>query len=357
MKISFILPENDDKPIGGFKIVYQYANEMTKRGHEVYISFLNTLYPEKKSRVRQWLGLKKRSLKYRLQQKEDPSSKITWFDIDERIKIKFHVIDGRQLPNADVIIATAAQTSFFVDKLSSRKGRKFYFIQNYETWAYSEDILQKSFKLPLRKIVIAKWLLKKIEKVTSDTIQIVPNFIDGIYMKETDNNRKNVISILNHDLPEKNTLFGIEVIKKVKERVPDLTVKMFGVAKRPPEGIPDYIEYYSRPSKQDLFKEIYAKSKVYILPSLLEGWGLTGTEAMASGAALVASDIPGVKEYAVNNRNSLLAKPNDLSEFTEKVLDLMLNENKRKAIVEIAKSDVKKYSLTESTTLFLSYLE
>jgi glycosyltransferase involved in cell wall biosynthesis len=357
LKINFILPENDDKPIGGFKIVYQYANEMTKRGHEVCISFLNDLYPEKRSKSRQWLSLQKRRIKHKIQGSIDPSSQITWFDLDKKVEVKFHVINESQLPNADVVIATAVQTSFFVDKLSSKKGRKFYFIQNYETWAYPEDKVHDSFKLPLKKIVIAKWLAEKIKKVTNDYIYIVPNFIDDIYMGKTSSDRENVVSILNHELPEKNTLFGIDVIKRVKEKVPDLTVKMFGVSNRPPEGLPKYISYYSRPSRQQLFNDIYAKSKIYIMPSLLEGWGLTGTEAMASGAALVASDIPGITEYAINNRNSLLAKPNDLKDFSEKVLELILDEKRRKEITEVAKEDVKKYSLIESTNLFLKCLK
>ncbi|MEI3210934.1 MAG: hypothetical protein V8S42_00375 [Lachnospiraceae bacterium] len=41
MKVCFVLPKFSRKPIGGFKIVFEYANRMSKRGHQVEILFLN----------------------------------------------------------------------------------------------------------------------------------------------------------------------------------------------------------------------------------------------------------------------------------------------------------------------------
>ena len=41
MKICFILPQILRKPVGGYKIVYEYANRLSDKGHKVDILFLN----------------------------------------------------------------------------------------------------------------------------------------------------------------------------------------------------------------------------------------------------------------------------------------------------------------------------
>ena len=37
MRISFVLPCSGRYPIGGFRIVYEYANRLADRGHQVSI--------------------------------------------------------------------------------------------------------------------------------------------------------------------------------------------------------------------------------------------------------------------------------------------------------------------------------
>ena len=40
MKITFCLPSFAEHPIGGFKMVFEYANRLSKNGHKVNIVFL-----------------------------------------------------------------------------------------------------------------------------------------------------------------------------------------------------------------------------------------------------------------------------------------------------------------------------
>ncbi|HWN72720.1 MAG TPA: hypothetical protein VNN15_02810, partial [Solirubrobacterales bacterium] len=35
MRIVFVLPARSAAPVGGFKVVYEYANRLVERGHEV----------------------------------------------------------------------------------------------------------------------------------------------------------------------------------------------------------------------------------------------------------------------------------------------------------------------------------
>lgn len=66
-------------------------------------------------------------------------------------------ISNNSIRDADVTIATAWPTAFEVNKLAEPKGKKFYFIQDYEIWDNAE-IGKKSYQLPLNKIVISTWI-------------------------------------------------------------------------------------------------------------------------------------------------------------------------------------------------------
>ncbi len=53
---------------------------------------------------------------------------------------RFTKLIEQSIPDADVVIATAWQTAYTVDRLSDNKGDKFYFVQNYEIWDVWNEI-------------------------------------------------------------------------------------------------------------------------------------------------------------------------------------------------------------------------
>ncbi|NLR09047.1 glycosyltransferase family 4 protein [Lactobacillus sp. HBUAS51381] len=347
MKINFVLPENGNKPIGGFKVVFQYANELVKRGNSVSISFLNNLYPERVSNLRAWISRERKRITH------GQSTKLNWFKLDSRVELHFNVIFESDFPKADVIVATAVQTAPVVANLDASYGNKFYFIQNYETWAYDDvNRVNNTFKLPLTKIVISKWLDDVVNTYTDDKIYFVPNFLDEkvFYDSQGVEARENIVSMLFHKLPEKNVAFGLKVLSAVKKEIPDLHVKLFGVFDKP-DNLPDYITYYQMPTQEALRNDIYGKSKVYLLPSLLEGWCLTGMEAMASGAALVSSRIGGVLDYAKDKSNALLVDPNNLDDFKDSIVSLLEKDSLRVKLANKAEEDLHKFNIKNSSDL------
>ena len=68
--------------------------------------------------------------------------------------------------------------------------------------------------------------------------------------------------------------------------------------------------------RYDVFELLYA-ADLFLFPSHREGLGIAALEAMSAGLPLVASNIRGVTEYAVDQKNSLLFAPDDV-EVTKK---------------------------------------
>lgn len=355
VRINFVLPATNDTPIGGYKIVYQYANALSQLGHEVTISFTYRVFPNLNDLLRQKLGrIKKHLLKTGYS-----NERITWFKINKKIKIYSDLIDVKDFPDADVVIATAASTAKFVSQLPISKGKKFYFIQNFETWWFNGDVneLNKTFNLGLHNIVISQDLKNKVIDAGAPEPSYLPNFYDHdeFNLVRKIEERKNKVALLNHIQLTKRTKFGLDILEAVKEEIPDLEVELFG-AYPAPEQLPEYIHYTYKASAKELREEIYGTAKVYLMPSILEGWGLTGMEAMASGALVVASRIGGITDYA-NDRNSELVQPDDKTAFVQAVKRALRNDDLRITLSKQALNDMGSYQISRSVELLESFFK
>ena len=80
--ITFILPRTGETPIGGFKVVYEYANRLVEDGYTVNIVYGITSRPVKNLIIRygyyfcRWF----RWLKYRISKNYTPEK---WFKINK----------------------------------------------------------------------------------------------------------------------------------------------------------------------------------------------------------------------------------------------------------------------------------
>ncbi|MBC7958631.1 MAG: glycosyltransferase family 1 protein [Vallitaleaceae bacterium] len=75
--------------------------------------------------------------------------------------------------------------------------------------------------------------------------------------------------------------------------------------------------------------EIYASSDIFAFPSGFETFGNVALEAMASGIPVVGVAQGGVMESIIPHRTGLLAKPNDVTSFTECLDELIQNNEMR----------------------------
>jgi glycosyltransferase involved in cell wall biosynthesis len=98
-------------------------------------------------------------------------------------------------------------------------------------------------------------------------------------------------------------------------------------------------------------------SLAYVFPSLSEGFGLPGLEAIAAGTLLLASDIPVFREVYQNSCFYFSPQdPKDLAQVIISVLEMKDNERKRK--IESAQELLKRYSWSDMAKIVInSYKE
>ena len=185
MRITFVLPSFGAKPMGGYRIVYQFANGLVEGGDEVTVVHGALLEPWQ---YRSPLSLR-REPKVLVRGLVDLVSRpreIGWQSIDPRVRLEFvPTLAAAQVPDADVVVATAWRTAESVIRYPASKGRQCYLVQHHEVWDAPATRVDATWRAPLTKIVIADWLYAKGLELGVDQTQLLqlpgPGIDDGLF--------------------------------------------------------------------------------------------------------------------------------------------------------------------------------
>ncbi|MBP7185931.1 MAG: glycosyltransferase family 4 protein [Ruminococcus sp.] len=99
--------------------------------------------------------------------------------------------------------------------------------------------------------------------------------------------------------------------------------------------------------RYDIYKIVHI-ADLFLFPSLREGFGFAPIEAMSAGVPIIASDIRGVREYAVNGENAVLLAPDDVDGFAEAIKKLEADNELREKMGRKALASVDAFDLKRS---------
>ena len=319
MKVTFVLPGISKRATGGNKIVFEYANRLVGRGHEITIVFWCDIPNTRLGKLPGPMWSKR--LINRVRNVYQPR----WFPLDSRVhKVCAFAVDDMSVPDGDWVFATAVQTARGVASLSEGKGKKGYLIQDYETWDASEEEVRETYRFGMTNVVISKWLYDIVESVAPNTAHLISNPVDtAVFYDDGRGRNPNQVSVLYHEQEHKGFKYAYEALRLAKERVPDLHVEAFGVFDKP-SYFPDWFTYTHKATPEQL-RRIYSGSAAYVCASVNEGFGLTGLEALACGAALASTDYAGVHDYAIDGENALLSPTCDPEALADNLVAILCN--------------------------------
>jgi glycosyltransferase involved in cell wall biosynthesis len=345
MKVTFVLPGYARKPIGGIRVVYNYANHLVARGHEVtvaHVAFFRR-YPRiadgrPRAQARELLGGARDIVHGR------PIG-VSWQEVDAAVELSYiPVIADRCVADADAVVATAWQTADGVAGLSSAKGRKCYLIQHHETWSGRAERVDQTWRLPLRKIFIAPWLEQRALDMGLDDVHRVSGAIDldRFRVVRPIEARPRRVVMLHSGWSWKGADDGIAALEIARQAVPDLQAVIFGTAPRPAE-LPSWIEYAQDPPQDKLVEEIYNGSSIYLCPSHAEGWHLPPAEAMGCGCAVVSTAIDGVRDYAVDGATAVLSPVREPKALAANLVRVLEDEALRLRLARTANEEIQRF--------------
>ena len=328
MNISFVLGNNSNQLSGGYKVIFQYANYLQNHGNSVTIIFLAdrtlTVLPN-------YIPVSVKKAYAKIKNLFIP----TWFPLNKDIK-KEVVFFKEEIPDADIIIATAVRTAKPVSDLKFYHGKKFYFIQGFENWNQPDAYVYNTYKLGLRNIVISQWLKDKVDLYSKEKSRLIPNGIDlDIFKMDTPISERYSHSIVFHYREQecKGCEYAIKAIEILEKKYSDLRVTAIGIKKKKPNNIPASCTYVHTLSSEKI-SELNNQAVVFLSSSIEEGFGLPGLEAMACGCALVSSRFKGVLEYAEDEKNALLVPVKNGEALADAVVKIFENENVRENLIK-----------------------
>lgn len=257
----------------------------------------------------------------------------------------------------DIIIATGWQTAYFVRELYKKYNfNPFYLVQNSEddtsfSGKNSTDA-KLTYNFPLKKIVINQKLYNrfKAEEPLFFHVGIDTQFFKKI--NEIDN-RKFIMFPLRKS-ESKGSIYAIECVRKLLQNNKNTKIIAFGDYKfdEIPVDIKDRIIYYYKPSRKVLL-DLYNKSYVFVLPSIVEGMPSPPLEAMACGCAVVVTDNGGVNEYIKDGLNGIICPIRDSNCLYQKVILLTSNKALREQIIQNGFKTAKEFSYDNMNKNFI----
>jgi glycosyltransferase involved in cell wall biosynthesis len=320
LRITIVLPFPVTKPVGGAKVMYEYANRLHVRGHKIVIVH-SLRRPFKKMKSPIWW----KRLTYQLQGAARPN----WFPLEKAIpSLIVNEISDKYLPDADIVFSTWWQMAYAISKLSPQKGKPVNLIQDYELWSGQEDKVHASYQLPIYYATYANYLKELVEKYNSGKVMYIPIAIDTnkffITKAIEDRNPQSIIMLYSEE-GRKGTKYGLESFIALKEKLPALTVTLFSVYQRPAD-LPEWIQFYTKPGN---LPELYNQHAIFFSPSLGEGWALPPAESMACGCTVVCTRIGGHADYAIHDQTALLVESKNSEDMKMKLVSLLNDNDKR----------------------------
>lgn len=350
MKVTFVL--HVASMSGGIRVIAIYAKALADAGHEVTLVSL----PMPPVPLR-------RKIKSLVTGKGWPTtpkipSHLDGLGLDHRMLDQHRPILESDVPDADVVVATWWETADWVNALSPAKGAKTYFVQAHEIFPYCPiDRVVATYKMPLRKITISKWLadVMRVEYGDSD-VDLVLNSVDKeqFFAPSRDKQQRPTLGFLYHEAPFKGVDVALKVIAELEKKFPTLRVITF--SSFPPSGhfsLPASVEFHLAPD-QERIRDLYAQCDVWLAPSRSEeGFNLTAMEAMACRVPVVATRTGWPADAIVSYENGVLTEIDDSDALTRGVEHILtLDDAQWREVSQAAFQTVASSSWENSAKLF-----
>lgn len=357
MKITFVSP----KPslAGGTRVIATYAEHLQNRGHDVLVVHPRSKRITLKQKIQALLSgqgwLKDKS-------RESSPSHFDGKNIKRVILDSYRPVMDADIPDADVVIATWWETAEWVNALAPSKGAKAYFIQHHETFDYlDKDRVQATYRFPLHKITISKWLVDLMTNTYGDlNVSWVPNSVDT-HQFNADPRAKQLmptVGFLYGNVYWKGSDVCFKALEIVAKHFPNLQVFTFGHDPLPEDLSLPYLISHTKQPPQDSIKNIYASCDVWLCGSRSEGFGLPPLEAMACRCPVVSTMVAGPVDFVRHGINGFLAPIEDSNALAAYLLDVLkLSEDTWKEMSDAAHATATQYTWEDATDKFEAALQ
>ena len=343
LRITFVLPAA--RHTGTEQVIARHANGLRLRGHHVTLAaptpggwkpgsrwtlaaktLLSTSTAWRVDGRSNRLGVACRTLTARQPDRPQGASHFAHYPLLQVDWVAGNrPVEDRDLPDADVVIATDAQTAGWVAALSPAKGAKVHFIQRYEAeFDQPAEVVDAAWRLPLRKVVAADWLAELAEFRFSDrAVAVAP---EGVDLKVFDappraKQDRPTVGVFYTPSAPAAWATSLAVLAEVARRVPALRIRAFGMAEPTTFlPLPPGAEFHLAPVRTKM-RAIYSGCDAWLFANSNETFHQSPFEVMACRCPVVETRLGGPAEALRSQANG--AGPASASALADRILAIL----------------------------------
>lgn len=279
---------------GGHRVIFEHANRLIERGHEVELWSL--------------------------------AGPPDWFDLKAPMKTfsDYEALTEALTPIEAIKVATWWETAGPVWEASVLQGIPVYFVQDIETSYYpdSESARHRvlaSYRHEFRYLTTSAWNAKNLQGLGLQPALAPPGIdLEQFHPEAEVGRRKDMMLALGRSNPLKNLQLTLAAWRALSEPRPELC--LFGIE---PQLAPDEprVRYVTAPSDDDI-SQLLNEATVFVQTSEHEGFCLPILEAMAAGCPVICTDAHGNRDFCRNEINCLMpaADPESVAQAIARVL-------------------------------------
>ena len=233
---------------------------------------------------------------------------------------------------------------------NSNKNWLVFHFKQFVGWFVFKYVINSS-KFIITPTKFTKKSLLKFAKVPSKKIVVTPLAADIFIDKLTEYKHpfKQFILYVGQQSDYKNIRRLGDAHQQLLKQYPDLGLVLVG--KKDASAISNENYFNGKNYRNILFTGflpdqqrdwLYTKTSAYVFPSLMEGFGLPGLEAMGYGAPIISSNATCLSE--VYGDAAHYFDPNDTNDMARAINDVLTDKNLRNGLVKKGYLQIKKYS-------------
>lgn len=277
----------------------------------------------------------------------------------------------------DVIIATGTSEKYFINSVkgNAKTIREIHFESRYRyTVSKPQSIFEKclafcseclDYRFSIKNYDLISLLTEEDKETnwkSSDNVIVMPNPVKFSLPIQSDKKSKEIITVGRLTYP-KNLESLVQSCKEVFAKHPDwhLTIWGEGSERNMLTNLISELnleEYISLPGTTNNVRSKMLDSSIFVLSSRSEGFGLVIVEAMECGLPVVSYSCPtGPRDIINDEVNGFLITPGDEKTFSERICQLIEDEELRIRMGNAAKLRAKDFHIDRITARWCEIFE
>lgn len=254
--------------------------------------------------------------------------------------------------DADILISTRPYHNNLLSKYGDKSKLRIAWEHNHyhNHMRYFKEVLNSSKQLDYL-VLVSEALKNDYEKAMNTNCKCVfiPNMIDIDKPRKSNVDNNNLITVSR--LSKEKGLFDlINVIKRVKNEVPDVKMNLIGDGVLFDQikelvqvnNLEDCVEMPGFKDSDFIHSSLY-NSSLYVMTSYTESFGIALLEAFSHGVPAIAFDSAEGARELINGENGKLVSDRDVEKMSDQIIFLLNNKKELKQMSSEAIKTYKKY--------------